>query len=87
MSQLITFGLGRFQIGGTPAEQPPTMHVYACIHDQPTGADVPLHDRSSELVLTLQFHDRQSIDAMVRALERMRTWFPPSPLYSQRTTV
>lgn len=85
MTSVISFGTGRYQIAGSPGEQPPTMHIFARDHDQPIGADVPDHDRSGELVLSLQFHNRQSIDTMIRALLMMRTWFPPHPFYSSRT--
>ncbi|MFN3387476.1 MAG: hypothetical protein ACK40O_00980 [Allosphingosinicella sp.] len=74
---VVDLGVGKFQIGGHPDEQPPRIHFYRDEHDQPIGSDVPLEKKSPERVLTLVFHNEHACGAMAEALWRSSTWFPP----------
>lgn len=69
-------GVGRFHIGGSPAECPPRIHLYDAPHDHPIGGSVPASERSGEPVLTLIFHNPEALEARQEALRITRTWFP-----------
>ncbi|WP_129792598.1 hypothetical protein [Sphingosinicella sp. CPCC 101087] len=73
---VLELGVGRYQVGGDPGENPPRIHFYDCDHDRPIGSDVPPDGRRREPVLTLVFHNPESVEAMARALANTSSWFP-----------
>lgn len=81
---VVDLGIGQFQIGGRPEEQPPRIHLYRKPHDRPIGADVPNSDRADEVAVTIVFHDPAACEGFRRALDNIATWFRSEPVDVRR---